>query len=334
MSQPITAVLYCNLGTPDAPEPAAVRRFLGEFLHDWRVVEIPRVIWCPILHGIILRTRPKKTAAKYASIWTEGGSPLRVWTEKQASLLEERLQAEGSAVCVRVAMRYGSGNIPEALDALVSMGVQRVLVVPAYPQYSATTTASLVDAVQDWTRRARAMPEFRFINGFADDPAYVRALANSLREHWQAHGRAKKLLMSFHGIPQRNVDLGDPYAAQAMLTARGLAAELQLAEDDYLVTFQSRLGRARWLQPYTEPSLVQLAQTGIESVDVICPGFNCDGLETLEEINQEGRAAFLKAGGKDFRYVPCLNDRPDWIETLTRLTQRHLQGWIPESEKN
>jgi protoporphyrin/coproporphyrin ferrochelatase len=326
------AILFCNLGTPDAPDARSVRRFLGEFLHDRRVVEIPRVIWCPILHGIILRTRPAKTAAKYKSIWTPEGSPLRVWTMRQASLMQMALTVGGNQVEVAVAMRYGTDSIPDKLSALSLAGVRRVLVLTAYPQYSATTTASIADAVHAWSRTTRSPPEFRFVNGFSDDPGYISALASSVRDHWQTHGRARKLVMSFHGIPQRNVDLGDPYATQARQTAHALAASLDLNEDAWLLTFQSRLGRAKWLQPYTEPSLIQLAKSGVGSVDIICPGFNCDGLETLEEINQEVRAAYLGAGGTRFNYIPCLNDRPDWINALTAVAKRHLQGWDTDSQ--
>jgi ferrochelatase len=321
------AILYCNLGTPDAPTTPAVRRYLAEFLSDARVVEIPRLLWMLILHGVILRFRPAKSAAKYASIWADGGSPLRLWTEKQALLLQGWLAQRGHPVLVRHAMRYGQTSIAEQLDALKAEGVTRVLVVPAYPQYSATTTASVFDAVYTWAARTRLIPELRFVNHYHDDPAYIEALVKHIRRQWQTHGRGDKLVMSFHGIPQRSLTLGDPYHCECHKTARLLADRLGLSKDDYMVTFQSRLGRAKWLEPYTEPSLVKLAKAGLGRVDVVCPGFTSDCLETLEEIAMEGKAAFLGAGGKEFHYISCLNDQPEWISALCAVAQQHLQGW-------
>ena len=326
-----TAVLLCNLGTPDAPTTSAVRRFLAEFLSDHRVVEIPRPIWWLILNGIILRFRPKKSAAKYASIWTPDGSPLKIWTEKQAKLLEGWLGEAGHRVTVRYAMRYTTGlsspSIASQLDALKADGVSRVLILPAYPQYSATTTASVFDAVYSWAAKIRAIPELRFVNRYHDDAGYISALELSVRAHWQAHGKAEQLVMSFHGIPERSLQLGDPYHCECMKTARLLAEALGLSATQYKVTFQSRLGRAKWLQPYTEPSVIALAKSGVKRVDVICPGFNCDGLETLEEVNMEVRHAFLVAGGKEFHYIPCLNDNTAWISALSKIAQQHLSGW-------
>jgi ferrochelatase len=322
-----TAVLLVNLGTPDAPTPSAVRRYLAQFLGDPRVVEIPRALWWPILHGIILRTRPRRSAAKYASIWTEEGSPLAVWTAKQALLLAGYLGERGHPVLVRHAMRYGHPSIPSQLDALREAGATRVLVLPLYPQYAASTTASAFDAVAAWAGRARRVPELRFVNQYHDDPGYVGALARRLEDHWMAHGRAERLVLSFHGVPQRTLRLGDPYHCQCRKTARLLAERLSLPAEQVLVTFQSRFGRAKWLQPYTEPTLVELARAGVRSVDVACPGFPADCLETLEEIAQEARDAFLAAGGRDFRYVDGLNDRHEWIAALAALAIRHLQGW-------
>jgi protoporphyrin/coproporphyrin ferrochelatase len=326
-----TAVLYCNLGTPDEPTTPAVRRYLAEFLSDARVVEIPRLLWWLILHGVILRFRPAKSAAKYASIWSAEGSPLRVWTAKQALLLQGWLGQRGHPVLVRHAMRYGQPSIATQLDALKAEGATRVLVLTAYPQYSATTTASVFDAVYAWAARARQIPEFRFVNHYHDDPAYIEALVKHIRASWQTHGRGDKLVMSFHGLPQRNLMLGDPYHCECHKTARLLATRLGLSKDDYMVTFQSRLGRAKWLQPYTEPSLIKMARSGIQRVDVVCPGFTSDCLETLEEIGMEARDAFLGAGGKEFHFIPCLNDRPEWITALSELTLRHLQGWPTSS---
>lgn len=325
--QPRSAVLFCNLGTPDTPSTKDVRRFLHEFLSDPRVVEIPRLLWWLILHGVILPFRPAKSAAKYASIWTPEGSPLKVWTEKQAKLLQGWLAQRGHDVRVRYAMRYGSTSIAAQLDALKAEGVTRVLIMPAYPQYSATTTASLFDAVYAWAATVRNLPELRFVNRYHDDAGYIAALATSIQRHWKQNGRPAQLVMSFHGVPERTLHLGDPYHCECFKTARLLATQLGLGADQFKVTFQSRLGRAKWLQPYTEPTLIALAQSGVKRVDVVCPGFTSDCLETLEEINMEGRAAFLGAGGQTFHYIPCLNDDPQWITALCELTQQHLAGW-------
>lgn len=325
-----TAILLCNLGTPEAPTPAATRRYLAEFLSDTRVIEIPRLVWWPILHGIILRTRPAKSAAKYASIWMPEGSPLKAWTERQAAALQDWLQQKqpGQPVIVRYAMRYGQPSIASQLDALRAEGVDRILVLPAYPQYSATTTASVSDAVTNWTKATRHLPELRFVKNYQDDSGYIAALATRIRAHWQVHGRGDMLVLSFHGLPERNHRLGDPYPDECHETARLLAEELVLSQTQYRVTFQSRFGRAAWIQPYTEPTLVELAQSGAKKVDVVCPGFTSDCIETLEEIDQEVRAAFTKAGGEQFSYIPCLNDEPDWITALGHIALRHLGGWI------
>jgi ferrochelatase len=324
---PRTAVLYCNLGTPDAPTTPAVRRYLAEFLSDQRVVEIPRLLWLLILHGIILRFRPAKSAAKYASIWTSEGSPLKIGTEKQAKLLQGWLGEQGEKVSVRWAMRYGNTSIASQLDALKAEGVTRVLVLPAYPQYSATTTASLFDAVYSWARKTRAIPELRFVNHYHDHPAYIEALATSVRQHWLGTTRPDVLVMSFHGVPERTLALGDMYHCECFKTARLLADALGLTNDQYKVTFQSRLGRAKWLEPYTEPTLISMAEAGVQRVDVICPGFTSDCLETLEEINMEAREAFLHAGGKEFHYIPCMNDDPAGITALAEVSKQHLAGW-------
>nr|WP_295075175.1 ferrochelatase [uncultured Roseateles sp.] len=324
---PKTAVLFCNLGTPDAPTPAALRRYLGQFLSDPRVVEIPRLVWKLILHGVILRVRPAKSAAKYASVWTSEGSPLKVWTEKQAKLLQGLLGERGHAVVVRYAMRYGSPAIAATLDALRAEGVTRVLVLPAYPQYSGATTASVVDDVARWALRTRHLPELRFVNRYHDDPGYIAALAQSVRQHWAANGRPERLVMSFHGMPARTLELGDPYHCECLKTGRLLAESLGLSASEYTVTFQSRFGKAKWLQPYTEPTLKKLAADGVKHVAVICPGFSADCLETLEEINMEAREAFLHAGGQRYDYIPCLNDSPEGMRALAALTERHLQGW-------
>ncbi|MFY7864383.1 ferrochelatase [Roseateles sp.] len=322
-----TALLYCNLGTPDAPTAPALRRYLAQFLSDPRVVEIPRIVWKVILHGIILRVRPAKSAAKYASVWTSEGSPLKVWTEKQSKLLQGYLGERGHAVTVRYAMRYGSPSIADTLNALRAEGATRILVLPAYPQYSGATTASVVDDVAHWTLKTRHLPELRFINRYHDDPQYIAALADSVRAHWAEHGRPERLVMSFHGMPARTLALGDPYHCECLKTGRLLAEALGLQKTDYVVTFQSRFGKAKWLEPYTEPTLKKLANEGVKNVAVICPGFSADCLETLEEINMEAREAFLHAGGSHFSYIPCLNDSPAGMRALTALAERHLQGW-------
>ncbi len=324
---PSTAILLCNLGTPDAPTPAALRRYLAEFLGDHRVVEIPKPIWWLILHGIILRLRPAKSAAKYASIWTPEGSPLKVWTEKQAQGLQAWLQRQGHHVTVRYAMRYGNPSIAAQLDALKAEGATRVLVLPAYPQYSGTTTASVADAVYHWAEQVRSLPELRFVNRYHDDAGYIAALAQRIRAHWQAHGQPAKLVMSFHGVPARTLTLGDPYHCECLKTARLLAQQLGLHPEQYQVTFQSRFGKAKWLEPYTEPTLIAMAKAGVQRVDVVCPGFTSDCLETLEEIAQEARQAFLMAGGQEFHYIPCLNDSPEAIAALGGVALQHLAGW-------
>ncbi|WP_374564173.1 ferrochelatase [Ideonella sp.] len=321
-------VLLANLGTPDAATPAALRRYLAEFLSDPRVVEIPKVVWWPILHGIILRTRPAASAKKYASVWLPEGSPLAVWTDRQAKLLQGYLGERGCTVIVKPAMRYGNPSIASALDAFQAAGVRRVLVLPAYPQYSGATTASTFDAVSRWGQRTRWVPEFRFIHQYHDDPAHIAALAASVRAHWQREGRGEMLLMSFHGMPERTLTLGDPYHCQCQKTARLLADELRLAPHEWRISFQSRFGRAKWLGPATDATLKQLATGGTKRLDVICPGFAADCLETLEEIAQEGRETFLHAGGQAFHYIACLNDAPAGMAALADLAKRHLAGWV------
>jgi ferrochelatase len=325
------AVLLCNLGTPDAPTAPAVRRYLAEFLSDRRVVEIPRLVWLAILHGVILRTRPAKSAKKYASIWTPEGSPLRVWTDKQATLLRGYLGERGHPMIVRSAMRYGGPAIPQVLDELKAAGATRILILPLYPQYSGTTTASVHDAVYSWAAKVRTLPELRFVNRYHDDSGYIEALAKRITDFWTDRGRPDKLVLSFHGVPKRTLALGDPYHCECLKTARLLTEQLRVAAADVVVTFQSRLGRAEWLQPYTEPTLIALAKQGVKRVDVACPGFTSDCLETLEEIDLEARAAFMRAGGQEFNYLPCLNDRHEWIAALAALAIQHTQGWPPSA---
>ncbi len=326
-TSPSTAVVLINLGTPDAPTASAVRRYLREFLSDKRVVEIPRMVWWPILHGIILRVRPAKSAAKYAEVWTAQGSPLAVWTQKQASLLRAQLGNQNARVAVVHAMRYGNPSVASVLDQLKAQGATRLLIVPMYPQYSAATTGSVNDAVMHWMLKQRWQPEVRTVAPHHDDVGYLEALAQRVQDHWAAHGQGERLVLSFHGMPARTLDLGDPYYCHCMKTGRLLRERLALRAEQVCVTFQSRFGKAKWLEPYTEPTLVQLAQGGVKSVDVFCPGFVADCLETLEEINMEAREAFVQAGGKTFHYIPALNDQPAWINALTALVECQLQGW-------
>lgn len=323
-----TAIVLVNLGTPEAPTAPALRRYLKQFLSDPRVVEIPRPIWWLILNGIILNTRPAKSAAKYASIWMEGGSPLKVYTERQAKLLQDLLDQRGlGELRVEWAMRYGAPGIQDTLDRLKREDVQRILILPLYPQYAASTTASVMDEVADWIKRTRNLSELRLVRNYHDHPAYIAALAANVREHWASSGRGDVLLMSFHGLPRRSLDLGDPYFCECHKTGRLLAEALELPESAYRITFQSRFGRAEWLQPYTQPTLEKLPGEGIKKVDVICPGFVADCLETLEEIAMECKQAFLTSGGEAFRYIPCLNERPDWISALADVAEQHIAGW-------
>lgn len=328
---PQTAVLLINLGTPEAPTTTAVRRYLKEFLFDPRVVEIPRPIWWLILNGIILNIRPRKSAEKYAQVWTAEGSPLKVHTAAQAKRLQGFLGEAGHRVVVDYAMRYGQPSIPATLSRLKAAGCTRILLLPLYPQYAASTTASAFDAAYAWMRTIRNQPELRSVRSFADHPGYIGALAASVREHWRLNGRpadssAYRLLMSFHGLPRYTLDRGDPYYCECQKTARLLAEALGLSKDEYLVCFQSRFGRTEWLQPYTAPTLHTLGQQGVQRVDVICPGFPADCLETLEEIALEGKTEFTQAGGKEYYYIPCLNERDDWIRALSDIAVKHLQS--------
>lgn len=323
---PATGVLLVNLGTPDAPERTAVRRYLKQFLWDPRVVEMPRPLWWLILNGVILTTRPQRSARAYASIWGADGSPLLSISRAQHVRL---MAALGPDLKVELAMRYGQPSIPNALAALRRAGARRILVLPLYPQYSATTTASVFDAVTREMRGWRWLPEMRFINQYHDDPGYIAALADSVRAYQAEHGRSQRLVMSFHGLPQAYFDAGDPYYCHCQKTARLLAESLGLAPEDYAVTFQSRLGVKAWLQPYTDEYLQGLPAQGIRHVQVICPGFSVDCLETLEEVAMENREHFLAKGGESYDYIPCLNDGEGHIAFLQGLVQRHLRGWEP-----
>lgn len=318
-----TAVLLVNLGTPAAPTRGAVRRYLAQFLHDHRVVELTRWLWCPLLHFAILPLRSGPVARKYASIWTPAGSPLMTHTRG----LAEKLQHQMPDVQVRMAMRYGEPSVAGTLRELRAAGLQRLLVLPLYPQYSATTTASVFDAVMAELSAWREQPELRLVKDYHRDDAWLDAMEARLRAHWDLHGRGGKLLLSFHGIPQRYVRNGDPYARQCEASAAALAARLGLTDADWQLSYQSRFGREPWLQPYTDDALATLAGQGVKTVDVACPGFAVDCLETLEEIAMENARVFQAAGGGELRYVSALNDEPGHVAALAAIARRHLQGW-------
>lgn len=315
-----TGILVANLGTPEAPAPAALRSYLDEFLSDPQVVNLPRVLWWPLLHGWILRTRPEKSAAAYARIWTPAGSPLLVHSRAIAAALRRELAARlGAPPPLALGMRYGRPALGEALAELGD--VRRIVALPLFPQYAGATIGSSLARIRQLTAKPISC-----VDAYAGHPGYIAALAASVREHWQAQGRGEKLLVSFHGIPRRMVDQGDPYAEQCALTARLLAQALQLQEDGWQLVFQSRFGRAQWLQPYTEDTLKQLAAKGVKTVDVICPGFAADCLETLEEISLRYADSFRAAGGRELRYIPALNERSDHVHALADLVMAQLES--------
>jgi protoporphyrin/coproporphyrin ferrochelatase len=321
-------VLMVNLGTPDAPDTKAVRRYLAEFLADPRVIEFPRLLWLVILHSIILRTRPRRSAHAYSKVWTTEGSPLLAITLTQAKALQMALDEQTAGnVKVVAAMRYGKPSIAAGLETLRQANVRRLLILPLYPQYSATTTASVFDAVADVLKTWRWLPEVRFINDYYDDPDYIAAWTDYLADSWSREKRAERVLFSFHGLPEQYFKNGDPYFCHCHKSARLIAERLALPEDTWQVTFQSRFGPKEWLKPYTDMTLQEWGKQGIASVDVVCPGFAADCLETLEEINILNRQFFLDAGGKQFRYIPALNDHPLHIKLLLALVKKHTQGW-------
>jgi len=327
-SVPATGILITNLGTPDAPTKKALRKYLAEFLSDPRVIETSKLIWWPILYGIILTLRPRKSAEAYNKVWTNEGSPLRVISERQVSEITERLRQKITGpVVVELAMRYGNPSIRSALERMHAANVRRLLVFPLYPQYSATTTASTFDAVADVLKTWRWLPELRMINHYHDNAGYISALAESIRTYWASHGRPDKLLFSFHGLPKQYFLAGDPYFCECQKTARLVAGQLQLPEEDWTVSFQSRFGPTEWLKPYTGDVLQNWAKSGKSNVQIICPGFSADCLETLEEIQIQYRKQFLEAGGRQFAYIPALNDTPAHMDALTEIILQHSQGW-------
>jgi protoporphyrin/coproporphyrin ferrochelatase len=326
-----TGILLVNLGTPDAPTAQAVRPYLKEFLSDSRVVEIPKPIWWLILNGIILNIRPKKSAAKYASVWMKEGSPLRVYTAKQATLLQGYLSQRTKApFAVEYAMSYGNPSIISVMQKLKAQNCTRILVVPLYPQYAASATATVFDRVFAAVQTMRVTPALRTIKHFHDDAGYIKSLAANINEYWMKNGRPDKLVMSFHGVPQYTLDKGDMYHCECHKTGRLLAEALGLKREQYTVSFQSRFGKAEWIKPYTTATLLELGKQKTKRVDVVCPGFVADCLETLEEIAMEGKEDFQHAGGGEYNYIPCLNDRDDWMHALTDLVLDNLQGWLKE----
>ncbi len=321
-------VLITNLGTPEAPTKQALKPYLKEFLSDPRVVEVPRLLWWCILNGVILNIRPKRSAHAYSTVWTEEGSPLMAITKAQhAALAEKCKQQYGDDVVMEFAMRYGEPSVTNAIQRLLEQGVRKLVVLPLYPQYCASTTASTFDAVAaDFTQR-RWMPELRFVTHYNDNAAYIEALAASVKKHWEENGRADLLLMSYHGIPKRYLTNGDPYHCECYKTSRLLAEALDLKPDEYMTTFQSRFGREEWLQPYTDETMKSLPGKGIRSVQVLCPGFSADCLETIEEIGVENKGYFMEAGGKRYEYIPALNDSPAHVDMLFALIKDNLHGW-------
>lgn len=323
-------ILLANLGTPDAPTPTALRRYLKEFLWDRRVVDLPRPLWWLILNGIILNTRPKRSARLYERVWTPEGSPLLAISRRQAEALRAELACRLAAAppAVALGMRYGQPSIASGLEELARQGCARVLVLPLYPQYSGATVGSTFDAVAQFYATQRAMPALRLISHYHAEPGYIAALAASIRELWQAEGKPDRLLFSFHGLPKRYAEEGDPYPGQCHETARLTAAALGLAQGEWMVCFQSRFGREEWLQPYTDKTLAALPGQSVRRVDVICPGFAADCLETLEEIAMTNRELFMEAGGERYRYLPALNAREDHMCFLADLAARELAGWL------
>jgi ferrochelatase len=323
-------ILLANLGTPDAPTAKALRPYLRQFLSDRRIVEIPRLIWWLILNCIILIIRPRKSAEKYASVWTSEGSPLLAHAQKQTTLLQDLLgQKIKSPFEVELGMSYGNPSMASAIERLKAQHCDRILVFPLYPQYAASSTASALDAVWRILLKTRNMPAIRTIKHYHDHPAYIAALAQSVKEHWRINGgKPSKLVMSFHGVPKFHLMKGDMYHCECHKTARLLAEALQLNKDEYLVAFQSRFGKQEWLKPYLASTLEDLGKANMEHIDVICPGFSSDCLETLEEIAIEGKHIFQSNGGGEYHYIPALNENEDWIHAMTTIALENLQGWV------
>lgn len=334
LSSPKVGVILVNLGTPSTPTAKDIRNYLAEFLSDQRVVEIPPVFWQIILRGFILPFRPKKLVPKYESIWLKGGSPLLVYSQAQADLLQEKIQTQGYDVPVRLAMRYGQPAMHTVLKELTELGCERIFMLPLYPQYAASTTATAVDELNRYVAMRRNQPETRYIKSYCQHSGYIQPLVQSIVRFWEKNQRPERLLLSYHGVPRRTVTSGDPYYRECMLTTAAVREALASYEVPVYASFQSRFGAERWLEPYTEPTLRQWAKEGVRSVHVVCPGFLADCLETLEEIQMECRDAFLEDGGQEFAYIPCLNDDPAWIEGLCDIVLQSLSGWdLRKSQK-
>ena len=322
-----TGILLTNLGTPDEATAKAVKPYLLEFLSDPRVIEIPKFLWQIILRGVILQIRPKKSAKIYSTVWTKEGSPLLVIAKKQLDLVRKELQHSHPNSVVELAMRYGNPSIKSALQKLQKQQVRRLLVLPLYPQYCAATTASTFDAVTNVLQKWRWIPELRFINQYFEEENYIKALSESIEDFWRKNDKPQKIIFSYHGIPKKYHTDGDPYHCFCLKTTRLIKEYLNLNDDDVITTFQSRFGRAEWLQPYTSQTLKELPSKGIKDVHIISPGFSADCLETLEELEEENRVYFEKAGGEKYKYIPCLNDNPLHISMMANLIQKHTQGW-------
>lgn len=321
-------VLVTNLGTPDAPTTKALRTYLAEFLADPRVVEAPRLIWWFALHGVILRIRPPRSAKSYQKVFTDEGSPLLFHTRNQSVAIAKRLQEQGlDNVVVDFAMRYGNPSIGSVLESMFQKGVRKLLVLPLYPQYSGSTAASTFDAINVDFAKRRWLPDFRFVSHYHDYQPFIEAAATRIRDYWAEHGRADKLMFSYHGVPKSYLTLGDPYHCECHKTSRLIAQALGLSDDEHVTTFQSRFGRQEWLKPYTDMTLKDFPAQGVKSVQVFCPGFSADCLETIEEIGEENRDYFLEAGGERYEYISALNDRPEHIDALSALIVENLKGW-------
>lgn len=327
-------ILVANLGTPDAPNAKALRKYLGQFLMDKRVVEIPRFIWCWILHCIILVIRPKKSAEKYAQVWTKEGSPLLVHAQKQTTLLRGYLshndkgQKINSPFAVELGMSYGNPSMQSALESLKAQHCNKILIFPLFPQYAASSSAAVFDAIWKVLLKMRNVPAIRTIRNYHDHPAYIAALADNIRQYWQVNGKPTKLVMSFHGVPKFHLLKGDPYHCECHKTARLVAESLGLGKEEYMVAFQSRFGKQEWLKPYLATTLEALGKAKIQRIDVVCPGFSADCLETLEEIAMEGKEIFTHAGGGEYHYIPALNESEAWIHAMTTIALENLQGWV------
>jgi protoporphyrin/coproporphyrin ferrochelatase len=333
---PATGVLLLNLGTPDAPTTKGLRVYLREFLSDVRIIELPKILWQLLLQTIILLTRPRRVAKLYKSIWMEGGSPLLVYTKSVTEKLEKSLRLSvGNEVHVAYGMRYGNPSVKAALRELKDKGCVRIIFIPLFGQYSSTTVGSGFDAFAKELMTWRWVPDIRTIHYFHDNENYIKALAKNVRNHWDKNGKAEKLLMSFHGVPLRYILAGDPYSCHCRKTGRLLAEELDLKENEYFIAFQSQFGKEEWIKPATDATLIAWAEAGMKSVDVMCPGFLVDCLETIEEMGEENRENFIDHGGEIYHYIPSLNDTPEFVNLLESLCMEHGVGWlIPKEDWN